>query len=120
MTPRRFHERGPGQATRRRTVALLGATLLVFAGVPAGAEPTVHQVSIEALAYHPAALTVKRGDVVVWTNNDPYPHTVTDTGAFDSKSIAPGATWRYTASKTGDFPYTCTFHPNMKGILRVE
>jgi hypothetical protein len=42
MTTRRFHERGPGQATRRQTVALLGATVLLLAS----AEATEHRVSI--------------------------------------------------------------------------
>lgn len=105
-----------------RRLALIRTLSLLSVGISASAvaRPATHTVIIEALAYKPAALTVKRGDVVVWTNKDPYPHTVTAQGVFDSKSIAPGGTWKYTANKTGDFPYTCTFHPNMKGTLRVE
>jgi plastocyanin len=108
-----------GQATRRELLALMGAAVLL-AATRAGAKATEHRVSIKGLAYQPAQLTVKRGDVIVWTNDDPYPHTVTDQGVFDSNSIAAGASWRYTASKAGNFPYTCTFHPNMKGELKVE
>jgi hypothetical protein len=51
---------------------------------------------------------------------DPFPHTATAKGVFDSGSIAPGGSWRYTAKIVGEHSYTCTFHPNMKGTLRVE
>jgi plastocyanin len=52
---------------------------------------------IQGLLYVPETLTVRRGDVVVWINKDPFPHTVTAAGVFDSKSIAAGGSWRYQA-----------------------
>ena len=63
---------------------------------------------------------VKRGDTVTWINKDPFLHTVTAAGAFDSRSMVAGASWKYAARKTGDFAYICTLHPNMKGTLKVE
>jgi plastocyanin len=66
------------------------------------------------------AVTVKRGDSVVWINEDPFPHTVTAAGAFDSKSIAADGSWKYRPLRAGEFAYTCTFHPNMKGTLNVQ
>jgi plastocyanin len=45
---------------------------------------------------------------------------VTAARGFDSKSIAADGSWKYRAGEIGEFPYTCTFHPNMKGTLRVE
>ena len=65
-------------------------------------------------------LVVKRGDTVVWVNKDPFPHTVTAAGAFDSHDIPAGASWKYVARKPGDFAYICTLHPNMKGTLTVQ
>lgn len=47
------------------------------------------------------------------------PHTVTAKGVFDSRSIAAGKSWKYVARTLGEYPYLCTFHPNMKGTLRV-
>lgn len=82
--------------------------------------PTTHPVIIEATSYAPAVLTVQRGDTIAWINKDPFPHTVTAAGGFDSKGILPGGTWKYTARKVGEYAYTCTFHPNMKGRLIVE
>ncbi len=90
------------------------------AGALADAKPATHTVVIEGLKFVPQTLTVKRGDTVVWVNKDPYPHTATAKGMFDSGSIADGASWKYTARRAGEHPYICTFHPNMKAILRVE
>jgi plastocyanin len=79
-----------------------------------------HTVIIEGVKYEPEALTVKRGDTVVWVNKDPFPHTVTAAGVFDSHSIAAGASWKYVVRKAGEYAYTCALHPNMKGTLKVE
>ncbi len=106
----------------RLAAALLCAAAFVAPGgaaMAAGSAQT-HTVVIEATAYAPLTLTVKRGDTVIWVNKDPFPHTVTSAGAFDSKSIAAGASWKYKASKAGNYAYTCTFHPNMKATLTVE
>lgn len=62
-----------------------------------------------------------RGDRIVWTNKDPFPHTVTaDTKLFDSHSIAPGASWSYVAKRPGEYAYSCTLHPTMKGKIIVK
>jgi plastocyanin len=103
-------------------VALCGAAALLFLGhdARAGSTPTAHIVVIQGVAFEPESLTVQRGERVKWINKDPFPHTVTARGAFDSHSIAAGATWTYVAHKTGVYAYTCTLHPNMKGILQVQ
>ena len=90
------------------------------AALAAAAKPATHTVVIEAVAFAPATLTVNRGDTVVWVNKDPFPHTVTAKGAFDSHDIAAGKSWKYVARKAGEYPYICTFHPNMKGTLTVK
>ena len=79
-----------------------------------------HTVMIEGTRYEPATVTVKRGQTVVWVNKDPFPHTVTAKGVFDSHDIAAGKLWKYTARKAGEYAYTCTLHTNMKGTLKVE
>ena len=100
------------------------AAVALAASVPhdeaAAAASATHEIVIQGLLYLPQTLTVKRGDVVVWVNKDPFPHTATSTGAFDSTSIAVGATWRFKATRSGSFAYLCTLHPTMKGTLRVE
>jgi plastocyanin len=88
------------------------------AGRGAGVTKTV---TIDALRYEPADLTVKPGDTVVWINKDPFPHTATaTTGAFDSGAIAPDKSWKFKFVKKGDLDYICTLHPTMKARLTVE
>lgn len=109
-------------AARLRRLALAFAAGMALGAGPvlAAGGPVTHTIVMQATSYAPQALTVKRGDTVVWINKDPFPHTVTATHGFDSKSIAADASWTYRATEVGTFPYTCTFHPNMKGTLRVE
>jgi len=107
---------------QHRIIALLAAAamLLPAHAVRAGSAPIIHIVVIEGVMYAPDTLTIKRGERVKWVNKDPFPHTVTASGAFDSHSIAAGGAWTYVARKAGDYAYACTLHPNMKGVLHVQ
>jgi plastocyanin len=101
------------------------ALALVLPGIGAGAarapKPATHTITLDGTAFSPDDLTVKVGDTVVWINKDPFPHTATSTtGAFDSKVLQPGESFKYKTVKKGDFPYICELHPTMKGMLRVE
>jgi plastocyanin len=112
-------------SVNRRTalavVALAGAAGLGFAASGVAAGPSAkHTVTIEATSYKPETMTVKKGESVTWVNKDPFPHTVTAAGKFDSKSIAANGKWTYKATKAGEFAYICTLHPNMKGTIKVE
>lgn len=108
---------------RQRTVVAAGVLLLgaITAGPASPAERAkTHTVVMKATSYAPPALTIRRGDTIAWVNEDPFPHTVTAAGAFDSKSIAAGASWKYKPRHAGEYTYSCTFHPNMKGTLGVQ
>jgi len=112
-----------GNAVRRaaRSEWLQVLMLASAAGMALAAEtPVTHTVVMKATSYAPLELTVKLGDAVVWRNEDPFPHTATAAGLFDSQSIAAGALWRYQPKVAGEYAYICTFHPNMKGILKVK
>jgi plastocyanin len=77
-------------------------------------------VSINNLAFQPQSLQVTAGTTVTWTNNDNTSHTVTsDTGVFDSGTLAPGATFKFTFTQTGTFAYHCNIHTSMKGTVTV-
>ena len=83
--------------------------------------PVTHTVTIDGSQFVPSSLTVHPGDVVVWVNKDPFPHTATsDAGRFDSHEIAPNQSWTFKPSAKGTFAYICTLHVTMKGTLRVE
>jgi plastocyanin len=99
---------------------LLALTLLASVGASGAGPAKEHAVTIDGVKYEPAAITVSRGDTVVWVNKDPFPHTVTARGAFDSHEIAAGKSWKFMPRKAGTFEYVCTLHPTMKGTLTVE
>jgi plastocyanin len=112
--------------TRARLLCLWLAALVVSAAITAAdaqrpAEGAVHTVVIENMQYNPPELRVHRGERIVWVNKDLFPHTVTAAAhAFDSGSIAAGASWTYVAGRAGEYAYGCTFHPTMKAILKVQ
>jgi plastocyanin len=108
-----------------RTYAAAGVLLsigLVLASCgadPPARIPQTHTIVMEAVAFQPASLTVEVGDSVVWVNKEAFPHTATSKGAFDSTEISAGKSWQFTPDAAGEFPYVCTYHPTMKGVLRV-
>jgi plastocyanin len=78
-------------------------------------------VTISGFAFAPASIMVTLGDSVTWTNNDSVTHTVTaDDNSFSSGDLAPGATYSFTFTKAGTFPYHCSIHPNMTASVVVQ
>jgi plastocyanin len=99
----------------------IGAGSSAAVASAAAAKATTHTITMEGSRFIPSTLVVKAGDTVVWVNKDLFPHTATSkAGTFDSQAIAVGKSWTYTAVTRGDYAYTCTFHPTMKGKLRVQ
>ena len=78
------------------------------------------RVAIRNYAYAPAALTVRVGTKVTFTNFDNTAHTSTaDTGSFDTGTIRPGRAATLTFAKPGTFTYHCAFHAFMVGRITV-
>jgi plastocyanin len=77
--------------------------------------------SIEDFTYRPARLEIPAGTTITWTNRGQVTHTVTaDDRSFDSGNIEPGERRSLTFSRTGTFPYRCTPHPFMRGVIVVR
>jgi plastocyanin len=78
-------------------------------------------------AFQPNPVQVSTGTTVTWTNEDAQPHTVmsgatppTPDGKFDSGIMAPAATFDFTFTEAGEYPYFCLLHPNMVGSVSVS
>jgi plastocyanin len=82
-------------------------------------------------AYSPDTLSVKKGDTIQVTNKDTVPHTVTNgkdasdptSGKlFDTSLINAGSTAKLATTKlsAGSYPFHCTVHPYMTGVLKVQ
>lgn len=113
----------------KRIAIRLAAGILALGSVVAGggvalaqeAQPAGQSVSIIDFAFNPATLTVPVGARVTWTNNGQAPHTASSTAdAFDSGRLAPGASFSFTFSTAGSFPYICNIHPQMRGTITVQ
>ena len=99
--------------------------LEVRKGAPLVKEKTAakkqNAVSISGFAYQPAQITVKAGQAVTWTNDDPADHTVTHEGGdFASETLGQGARFRMVFDRPGTYRYVCALHPEMKGTVVVK
>lgn len=91
------------------------------ASTPADTTPVATgSVAIKNFLFAPAAVTVKVGTTVTWTNDDGEAHTVTSTkGPLHSPALPPGGTFSYRFTKPGSYSYLCTIHPYMHGTVVV-
>ncbi len=97
------------------------ADMPTSAAPPTSAPVAANSVAIHNFAFGPQVVTVKAGATVHWTNNDTEAHTVTsDTGAFSSPVLQPGAGYSFTFTKPGTYSYHCTIHPFMTAKVMVS
>src|SRR3989442_15722661 len=67
------------------------------------------------------AVRIPAGATVVWVNDDVAEHTVTFDGTEPgSPMILPGGTFSHRFDRPGTYPYHCTPHPFMKGVVIVK
>ena len=97
--------------------------LLGACGSSESAEPGPGGIVISGSAYS-GSLTVKPGQQVTVTNEDPAEHTLTSQtpGQFNTGSIAAGGgTGTFTApTAPGSYPFFCRIHLAMRGTLVVQ
>jgi plastocyanin len=77
------------------------------------------QVVIQNIAFTPAKVTVRVGDIIEWINKDVVAHTATASHSEFRTIIQPGQTSRLTMKQAGTFSYFCEYHPNMKAGVVV-
>lgn len=108
----------PGRAARLIMALSVGAALAAWAhGAPSRGD--AHVVEIRGFTFVPDTLVVKRGDTVVWRNQDVMPHTATsEGGAWGSPELGEGGTWRVVVQAGG--AYRCALHPTMRGVIVVR
>lgn len=88
---------------------------------PAGPGGGGMTLTIKDFTFSPEPLKVPKGAVVKVTNEDDAAHTVTadDGRAFDTGSLGQGDSKEITLSEAGEFPYHCSIHDYMKGVIQV-
>jgi plastocyanin len=78
---------------------------------------------MKVLEFTPAAVGVRVGQRVVWTNHDTSPHNVTYVSGPKFKSsgtLHPGGRFSLKVTSPGTIHYFCTLHPWMKATIVVS
>lgn len=91
--------------------------------VPVEAPPAEGLYRAEARNYlfFPARIEVPAGTIIEWTNGDDVVHTVTAADrSWDSGGIPPGERWSARFDLPGRYPFLCSPHPFMRGIVIVR
>ncbi len=90
-------------------------------GCTSSEESKDDKVIIQHGAFIPGTLIVSVGTTVKWVNHNPDPQDiVSDTGLFNSGTLANRQSYNYTFKETGNYHYDSTIHPNMKGTIIVS
>ena len=87
-----------------------GSTIILNGGVS----------SLTTNAFGTNPLTVATGTTITWTNRDTIAHTTTSNAGTWNANLAPGASFNFTFTTPGTYPYHCTVHPNMVGTITVQ
>lgn len=80
-------------------------------------------VETKSFAFSPTTIKIKAGGTINFTNRDSVSHSFTadDGKSFDSGLVGKDQVKTITApTAPGTYPFHCTPHPFMKGILIVE
>ncbi|MFC1901345.1 hypothetical protein ACFLX3_00230 [Chloroflexota bacterium] len=119
-----------------------GTPLAPTTGEPEPATTLQIEVAIEGSAFNPAILPAPPPDpsslppnapapapapnlpvgvIIVWYNNDSVDHTITArNNLFDSGSLSPNDTFKYTFEQSGELEYYCKIHPSKVGKISIE
>jgi plastocyanin len=86
--------------------------------------PNLLTVTIKNGVYSPSPVMVKVGQTVNWLNSDMVAHSATDSGVFDTGSIAPTSAHSdngdgVTFNTVGTYNYHCTLHANETAAIIV-
>jgi plastocyanin len=97
----------------------LAVAFIAGSSVALAAERTISQ---EGKAFSEAEVALKKGDVLVFLNDDNVVHNVLSTtpgNQFNLGSIGPGHSTPVTFDKAGNIQVLCAIHPTMKMMVKV-
>ena len=100
-------------------IAAIGAALLLM---PSSAAAAAHSytVVIDKMKFGPLPSALRKGDTIVWMNRDFLRHTVTAADHSFDVDLPAGAKATMVMKRSGAIPFTCRFHPGMRGVLQVK
>lgn len=72
------------------------------------------------LQFVPAAVSVKVGDVVLFTSHDPSLHMIKVDSTIIAGTMKNGDMVRWKAPAPGQYKITCDYHPQMSATINVS
>ncbi|MEP9365585.1 plastocyanin/azurin family copper-binding protein [Nocardioides sp. CN2-186] len=107
----------------RIALSIMGATVLAtgLAVTPVATSTAIGPtVSVVNMRFTPATLSTPLGSTVTWQFGDPMTHNSTSTqGFWSSGPKGDGDSYAHTFASSGAYPYRCTIHPSMTGVVNV-
>jgi plastocyanin len=104
-----------------RTLPLL--TLVITAGLAAGALAATQVIHQQGRAFSSESVTLKKGEALTFLNDDSVPHNIMSTSKgneFNLGSQGPGTSTDVTFKEAGEVQVICAIHPRMKMMVKVE
>lgn len=112
----------------KRGGVILLIVIMMLIGSLATAAPQALWISIGTFLpyYSPELVKIGTGTPIAWKNTTATLHSITHDGCttgercvFDSGPIGPNGTFKVHDLPPGSYPYHCSIHPIMRGVLVV-
>lgn len=84
--------------------------------------PATHVIGQRGSQFNPPAITIRKGDTLVFVNDDNKPHHIvshTPSHTFDLDLLQPGAEVRQVMDRAGEVVIGCDVHPRMETLVTV-
>ena len=79
-----------------------------------------YTVVMDKMKLGPLPAGLHKGDVIIWVNHDFLRHTATASDHSFDVDLPAGAKATMVMKRSGAIPFTCRFHPGMRGVLQVK
>lgn len=110
---------GVGGASAVALVGCAASEPVEYVPSDEGVTPAV-KVSVIDNRYEPAEVEIRAGEAVEWQFRGAMKHdVVAEDGEFISELLPNGSTYTHVFEAAGEFPYICSIHPEMTGVVRV-
>ncbi len=101
-------------------LALIASTAAsLFLSTPVAAAPQTHVIVIDKMKFGVVPANIRKGDTILWVNRDLFRHTATAANKSFDVDLPPKTQKRMTVRASGAIPFTCKYHPGMRGVLKV-
>lgn len=110
-----------GSGSRNPTAVPTRTPAPVRSATPAAANaPVAATIDQQDMQFVPATVSVKTGDVVLFTNSDSALHMIKVDSTIIADTMKKGDAVRWTAPSPGQYRVTCDYHPQMSATITVS